>query len=363
MNILISLLFSLSANAGPCEYNGKKLDSQPENFTGKKVCFDSKGAKDEEMEMKNGKRDGVFKRYHHKTGKLQNEWLYKDGEISGIQKDYDTDTGKLHYLKIREKAGPSQYLRYNPDGNLTDFSCGPTPLPGDAKICGRSGEGEPTMLYHSEKGGGVHKVVRYKNLKPHGDHIRYERDGKTIAVKETFKDGETVYYEEFSSPKRLRQTKKGDLMESITHFPSGKMKEKLMLKDNKPVSEEHYFENGKLDRKVDYGADGLVKEESFSDLGEPACKETYRLSYGRKARVGEYSCTQAGSRFGAFKENYVDGERHGEQLFYHASGAVAAKQIFEKGVLKTGWKFDEAGNTLEHFDYEPDGSRKPPAKK
>jgi antitoxin component YwqK of YwqJK toxin-antitoxin module len=413
---LTSFLFTPNVFAYEgCKYNGKTLDTSksetelgakfiskaPYNFTGLMECFhsngkiskteefkngqlngvtkifDEQGHLQEEAHMKDGKRSGNFKRYHHKTYKLVHDWNYKDGELAGLAKYYFDDTSKIEQIRIISPDQNGSEMRYNKFGKLTSLECKSIPIPNeDIELCGRKGLGKKVTLYFSDNDK-IRETLTYKNLKLEGEVLSYKTNGELIS-KKTYKTGELVSEERFNPKGNYKLTYEGKkkldsyfypngkLQESTitngkektitTYFASGKLQKTKITDGFDTLSEKEFYENGS--RKLESKKDGeLSSVTSYYDNDQVNCTYTVKNNHGYLKYEGPYNCFYEDGKPKS-KENYFQSKLEGEQLYFFSDGIASKKLNYKSGVLLETWIYDETGKLKENYQHEPDGSRK-----
>ena len=397
---LFSLIFYIFLNIIPtfahshegCKYNGKILDTSkspseigtkfitavPDDFTGKKECyhtnskisetsdyvkgqkngmmksFDDKGHLTEEAQMKDNVRHGFFKRYHHKTHKLIQEYQYKMGEYIGLSKEYFEDSGKIKSLRMITPDQSGSEMYFNKLGKMTHLSCKPKALPDDKDLCGRNGMGKKVSLYFQDNDK-VSQTLTYKNLKLEGEVINFNQKNEVIS-KKVYKNGDLLSEEHFSPKGNYKRIIDGKKTTETFHYASGKLKQILVKIGFNIISDVEFYENGS--KKSEYELkDNVVYTTTYYDNNKINCKYTSKNRKGYIVNDGPYNCFYEDGK-PSVSENYLEAKLDGEQSYFATTGLISKKSNYKNGQLLESWFYDDKGELIKNEQYEPDGSRK-----
>ena len=80
--------------------------------------YGNRGQLRREGNIKDGKRDGLWRSYYHKNGTLQEELNFKDGKKDGLWRWYN-ENGQLRYEGYW-KDGGKYYDTFDEDGKIID---------------------------------------------------------------------------------------------------------------------------------------------------------------------------------------------------------------------------------------------------
>jgi antitoxin component YwqK of YwqJK toxin-antitoxin module len=399
----LNLTFAFTAMASQdttrenCTYNGVILDTGaspetatrknkiPETFSGHVVCFRvPEGTKQEEMVLKDGKREGKYrhfdfkgrvdestmykngikdgeaKRFHHKNGVLQSIMNYKNGALFGIQKDYDTDSGaleRLYFINLEGKVDTD--IQFNPNGQPTSLTCGKKSVhPDDNSWCGRSGRGK-VKLFH--KDGSLRSTAEYARGYLDGKLVNY-LDDETIET-EIYSMGKLVSSKTIQDKKVIAASKsssRGDNeeIEKIYFDGTKKLQADRKWENQKLIFEKIYWENGKLQKDWQRQKDDLVKITEYWENGKMKSEGTYKLR-------GQYRWsieTPDGiisyfDDLGIFSEiaEYKNGDRDGVTKYIY-QGKLLRLEKYNK-FLTYSEDYDKNEKLIRKTTYNSDGSR------
>ncbi len=380
-----------SAHEG-CKYSGKILDTSksstelgtqfiseiPENFTGKKECyhsntkisetseyvkgkksglmksFNDKGHIQEEAMMNDDIRDGFFKRYHHDTNKLIQEWDYSKGILVGLAKEYFEDSGKIKSLKMISPNQNGSEMYFNKSGKLTHLACKNIPLKEDKDLCGRNGLGKKVSLYFSEEDN-LNQTLTYKNLKLEGEVLSFNNK-KEIVSKKVYKNGELLSEDHFSAEGNYKSLVDGKKTTETFYFASGKLKQITLKNGFDIISDKEFYENGSKKKEYESKND-VVYITTYYDNNQINCTYKNKNVRGYNFFDGPYNCFYENGKPSS-KENYADEKLDGEQSYFSDKGLIFRKTTYKNGLLIESWDYDDKGQLSENHQYEPDGSRK-----
>lgn len=377
-----------------CTYGTKVLglnDKTPDKFTGLMTCKDEKTGKvTKKFNLKNGERHGFIGEYDGKTGKPIVELNYKDGKIhgfqkgykeyapfllleelnyvndrpQGVQKKYHFETGKLETVSFVDVAGSTTTeIRYNDKGQIMDLTCGKdSALPQDNEWCGRTGKPSQIKLYDTQ--GKVDETGGYLNNKKHGVWKKYE-DGKLVKTTTYDKgeEGKVVKTGEDGKVTSVDSVKGGNGSQ-VEYFKGTKDKQsEKVYKSGALTRSTEYYQNGEKKREEIYAGDKITIE-SFNDDGEVTAREGFvrANTYNGRERQGKSSYFhEDGSPYR--EENYDKGKPHGTQLYYGLKKVVLERSEYDQGRLVSKKTYDDKGRLKSSDEYLPDGSKKKKKKK
>ena len=390
-----------------CVYNGKKLNKGiakesatetpklPVDFTGTAVCYDLRskrrteeidikdgkkhglerrfnrdtGKISEEINYVNGERHGLMKRYDHRNNGLQQEMRYEKGQIQGVQKSFYSENGQIERIQWRSKVRSGKEtteIYFNKDGSLSMLSCGAQVISTqDSNWCGRNGTRSKVVLYSdSGKDNSWPREIRhYKNNLLDGEVIKLNIEGQMIR-KESYEKGEQLSSESFSNGKRVHIEKYqqgGRSGEEVAYFEgTEKIKVAVQWKDSKKLKQLGFYQNGNpketqlfenetvtITRYREGG--GKQLEGVFVERG--SAWWPYMVSHG----VLKYF-----SEEGHLSEEavYSYGKLNGSRKLYNSKQEQFREELYESGSMLSAKDYDRVGEIIRETEYFPDGSVK-----
>ncbi|MCI6287786.1 MAG: hypothetical protein MR727_03505 [Lentisphaeria bacterium] len=163
---------------------------------------------------------------------------------------------------------------------------------------------------------------RFKKGKRHGTSEEFYNDGTeklTMNFSHGLLDGEQLSYYTNGQPQKKRKYKQGRILSDITYDSDGNVEEDISYKYKKDIQ-----------TKTERDGQGRVT------LVENYNIKTERLDGERLTYLDGNICG---------KENYRNGEQHGEQLTYNSNGKIIDKSTYKDGVLhgEQMHSFDNSG--------------------
>ncbi|MCB1215277.1 MAG: hypothetical protein KDK66_07355 [Deltaproteobacteria bacterium] len=358
---LMVFLFALPAWAVErCDHGVNFANgSTYKNYTGPVTCRDKDTGKiTRTIELKSGKRHGVYRFYNPIKGHLSLEEFYLDGKRHGLRTEYNYEDGKLQAeipYEAGEKKGvsksyyPSGRLRsltanqpgrkgtsvsYNPQGQLMKLRCAElSVVPEDRKWCGFTSQSVAVKLYTHQ--GKLKEIRRYRKGKSHGRQEFYHNDGKLSSVR-YYQDGKPT-------SDRENYNKDGKMIESYVKkdgvyqefYSQGLLKREVFFtKDKQPEREIYYYQNGHKKKELEYLGKSLVVERDYYDSGI--------LSASGKLKFLDQEETMP---IGTWK-------------YYREDSSLDFEAVYEEGKIAEKHLYDELGELEKTEAFYPDGSKK-----
>jgi len=381
-----------------CFYDGVKLSpavmketetikrSISPEFSGHVICFDvRKKKKKESFFLVGGIKNGTFRKfdvrtgkilkegtyrsgkmhgqvlqYDHRNGKLQRKMNYHEGKMAGVQTDYYSESG-LRKRVYWVGKGPKTSIQFTKKGNPSTVICGVrSVMPEDVLWCGRDGRrGKVTLYSNTEKKSRIHE---YLNGQKDGQQLTFDRSGKVKRL-EIFKAGKKESSESFRDGKKITSFKFNEGREGkiVAFFPNSKQKqsETVWKKGNK-VSEITFYENGKVSFQAKYKTDKTVNISRYDDKGElllignyKKIKSWYWYYLAPHGAVRRYQ----GKELLLEENNYENGSLHGITRYFDSKGELTRKENYKKGILITSEDYSKE-KMVRKIEYYDDGSLK-----
>lgn len=262
----------------------------------------------EESNYKEGRLEGMRKKFYADGKTLQSEATFVDGKLNGMHKTYfqngNLETEKGYKLGVED--GPDR--RYNHDTGKLAL---------DTYYKDGKKEGKWVEHIFSSSRGDYIEISNYKDGLPAGEYLKTLENG-VVLIKGTYKDGkkEGVWV----------TNRKNGLPETSTTYRN----------DKKNGEEKTYFEDGKLAKIANYldgKLDGIVKEYHY-ETGKLRTEYTYK----------------SGVREGGYKR-YSDAAKLAEEGRYEGGSEVYHKEYYPDGKVKLVEERSQNGSwkTLERY--------------
>jgi antitoxin component YwqK of YwqJK toxin-antitoxin module/tetratricopeptide (TPR) repeat protein len=332
-----------------------------------------------EMEIKNGKRHGQFKRFHP-NGELHQEGNYVDGEIDGVVKFY-FDNGQFETLSNYEKGKQTGvYLDYYRDsiphieGNFENGK-----ETGSWTFYFRNGKVQRTGTFVNGKESGLWKSyhpsgnllseINFQDGKQHGVSTTYDIDGRPWYQEISDKGKITgfIQFDKEGNPGPEQKAKKGTISVKVKNHDgvvviegdfvngqkSGQWKyynaigvlETISTYEDDEQNGDHinYYLDGQVRSRVNYqnnNMDGLYNE--FSPYGQVIESGYYEAGQRKESWFEFY-------RDGTVKARRFlrDGNFWGDIFLYSPDGKITQQLFYPYGEFTGKARFDTTGASLD----------------
>lgn len=380
----------VSPRSGDCTIEGKASDGD-DGKSGLERCVNREDKRIvSELNWKNGKREGSGFYYDYndrrivatfkndlaegpaqvfsKENKLLCQMEFKEGQSSAPVRELFAN-GKLkaafEITDNREGRGRIELLE---DGKVTSLQCGSRSMVAeDLAPCGFDGKVARVQLYGSDG-----KEIRNVSYWQNGKLTKMETvDRKGLPMTRIYpQPGEDNTYDTEILHKngkvfRAYSTKKNRLEGPLREFSEeGTLLLETTYEQERPLSQNQYFMNGKLKRSVKKAKDGkqLIAQE-FWDNGKLKTDGTFvesQYQRGSWDSLVEEGRVMRYSKDGLLQEerSYREGRFDGDQKIYFASGKLAVEQRYVKDEIRMMKCYDPSGKLELTEEYFEDGSLK-----
>jgi antitoxin component YwqK of YwqJK toxin-antitoxin module len=272
----------------------------------------SNGSTEEEMEILDGKRNGVYKEYYE-NGKLSVLANFRKGDRHGMFTTYYENGNKKSELNYNQGKADGERISYNEKGQITSKT--------------NYSNGELNGVEMQLSGGKEYYSLEYRN---------------GIPLSYTYRGPDGVEVKEAS--KKLTTLK--------LYHPNGNLKGNLPLKDGQATGlAKYYFQTG-----------GLREDVNFeNDVRHGVCTEYYKN--GKPYIVANYI---KGERTGWYKEYHTNGKlraegwltddnKEGQWKFYSVAGKIESEAYYRSGDEYGPVKHYDGNGKAEYMDYYDNG--------
>lgn len=331
--------------------------------------FDYEGNPVEEINYKNGLKNGKYK-FFHPNGRLKQEGTYDDELDTGRKRLYDTngillkdenfiviDNPAYKELTQNNSALPEEIP--NKPKSISNAPKRISVLHGKVKYYFQSGRISADLNFNKGQKEGLNKEyydnptssprseVIFKNGKEHGAFVYYRTDGNVdkkgiyyaeievdgVILKNIY-DGENIFYQENGQKSRVenwKNYKRNGVFETYT-YRSGTLSTRTHYKDNLlSGTEQHFDKDGKLVYEVNYE----IKEVDGQKISQKTgVQKTWEN--GKLTSIVEL----------------VDGKRQGFQKTFFPNGNIKEITFHRNDTISgTYQKFYETGQMKEDLNY------------
>lgn len=283
--------------------NGEKVGEWKRYFPGTKII------EAEEFYDQNGDKNGDWK-YYYESGRLARIEKYKNNIGIGVWEEYFPNKA-LSKRKTYELGVPvGEYVEYHSSGQVS--------------VQGQYQSGAKTGIWKNfYPDGGIYSLGEYRNDLKTGLWKYFNKIGILVAEGEYnlgMEIGQWFYYYDGGQLKSVGSYKLG--------FEDGIWG---LFYDNKQLTQEEYWENGRLQNVGDYlSFDGQRKLDKGT------------LKDGNGTRITYYTTGLKESE-GTFKF----GKAEGLWIFYHENGKKASEGSMIDGKKEGAWRYYNAAGRLE----------------
>ncbi len=308
---------------------------------GKLTAWHEEGALFQDGNFKNGELDGVCT-WYYSNGKVERVANYKEGALDGEQVRYYFSGEVLSRGNYRDNNAVGLHEEYTPDGRLISKNT-------------YSEDGKLTATIEFFDFDGV--LVETQEVKK-GEIQSYRQlnvDGSVIA--EAKKRGGKFHYEDFNGIGTRRSA--GDY-EPASGNRVGVWK---YYDGNGNIQSESTYRDGQLHGMlVRYHPNGQISEKTNYELGQSTGAFVAYYSDGALSQTG---CFHEGQRTGEWLSYYEDGEtirqrwfyvngqKHGEQVYYAPDATVRDVTEYDKGLLIRDVRVTLDGTFYSERTYRP----------